>query len=168
MLWQQIQLTVKVTGRHGNTDLLVHTNLIHRLLLVMKFGHSPWWKKKILFIVLWWFSHKLRHARPCLEKMGETREHRLIVEHKSCSSFNGASHKFRHASSREDDLGGRSELDRDTVHTVALIGGCLEAFSLEHMAQMSATGCTCDLYPPTIRIRLKQWNKWSAYISNYN
>jgi len=53
----------------------------------------------------------------------------------------------------ELDLGGRSELDRNTVHAVALISRRLEAFSLEHMTQMPTARCTCDLYPPTIGVR---------------
>jgi hypothetical protein len=55
---------------------------------------------------------------------------------------------------RKKDSGGRSELDRNAVHAVALIGRRLEAFSLEHMAQMPATSSAGDLYPPTIRVSL--------------
>jgi hypothetical protein len=63
-------------------------------------------------------------------------------------------------------LGGRSELDWGAVHAVALIRGRLEAFSLEHMAQMPAAGCASDLHPPTIRIGLKTMkHKWSVYKS---
>ena len=53
-----------------------------------------------------------------------------------------------------DSGGGRSKLDGNAVDAVALIGRRLEAFSLEDMAQMPAARCTCDLYPPTIRVRL--------------
>ena len=52
-----------------------------------------------------------------------------------------------------DSGGGRSKLDGNAVDAVALIGRRLEAFSLEHMAQMPAARCACDLYPPTIRVR---------------
>lgn len=61
----------------------------------------------------------------------------------------------------QDDLGGaRTELDRDAIHAVALISRCLEAFTLEHMAQMATAGCTCDLYPPTIRIWCSVYGSW--------
>ena len=52
-----------------------------------------------------------------------------------------------------DSGGGRSKLDGNAVDAVALIGRRLEAFSLEHMAQMPTASCACDLYPPTIRVR---------------
>jgi hypothetical protein len=55
---------------------------------------------------------------------------------------------------RKKDSGGRSELDRNTVHAVALIGWRLEAFSLEHMAQMPATSSAYDFYTTTIRVSL--------------
>lgn len=75
---------------------------------------------------------------------------------KSYSSLWCTSHSSRTRESQDDLGGARTELDRDAIHAVALISRCLEAFTLEHMAQMATAGCTCDLYPPTIRIWLQQ------------
>lgn len=61
------------------------------------------------------------------------------------------------------DSGGRSELHRNAVHAVALVGRRLEAFSFEHMAQMPAASCACDLYPPTIRVRRPLYSSWKPF-----
>lgn len=45
-----------------------------------------------------------------------------------------------------------SEVQWDTIHTVPGISGSFEAFSSEHMAQMSSTRCTSDFNTPTILI----------------
>lgn len=66
--------------------------------------------------------------------------------------------QFQNRQAHPENLGGRSKLDRNTVHAVALISRSLEAFSSEHMAQMPTTSCTCDFYPPAVRIRLKEGN----------
>lgn len=48
----------------------------------------------------------------------------------------------------------RSELQRHAVNTVAFIRRRTKPFSFEDMTKMSTAGCTCDLYPPSIRISL--------------
>ena len=47
------------------------------------------------------------------------------------------------------------ELERDTIHTVSLIGGCRETFSFENMAEMSPTSRTSDFDSSPIWIRLE-------------
>lgn len=46
---------------------------------------------------------------------------------------------------------------------MALVGRRLEAFSFEHMAQMPAASCACDLYPPTIRVRRPLYSSWKPF-----
>lgn len=46
----------------------------------------------------------------------------------------------------QDPLLAGLKLDADAVHTVALVSGCREALSLEHVAQVSSTVGAGDLY----------------------